>query len=340
MKDPVFEISKKKIIKKYNELKNLNLKVSYSVKTNPDITSILEEDTDSLFSIHSLKEADYVKDKSKIMFFTQALDKGLLDNLIEKGIDKIVVDNKEDLDIIEAYINEKKVKLELTLRMKLKEHTIFTEKYFVYGMGSDLVNDAVLRLKDKVSKIGVHIHKKSQNVSEWSFKEELVDTLRKEVLEKLDFVNIGGGLPVKYKNSSDRYIDSIFEKLKELRDWLGEYNIESYIEPGRFIAANAGVLKVYVKSILDENIIIVNASVYNTIPDILNANVKLLIECEGEGNEYRIKGCTPTRDDIFRYSVNLRNVKKGDELIFLNATAYNYYSDFCSLEKIKTKIVE
>jgi len=30
----------------------------------------------------------------------------------------------------------------------------------------------------------------------------------------------------------------------------------------------------------------------------------------------------------------------GDEIVFLNATAYNYYTDFCNLEKVKSEIVE
>jgi len=33
-------------------------------------------------------------------------------------------------------------------------------------------------------------------------------------------------------------------------------------------------------------------------------------------------------------------VNVGDELIFVNAGAYNFTTDFCDLEKLETKIVE
>jgi ornithine decarboxylase len=57
------------------------------------------------------------------------------------------------------------------------------------------------------------------------------------------------------------------------------------------------------------------------------------------GEKYMIKGCTPASEDIFRYEVYLINPKVGDKLKFLNAGAYNYTTDFCSLKKIKTFII-
>ena len=61
---------------------------------------------------------------------------------------------------------------------------------------------------------------------------------------------------------------------------------------------------------------------------------------ENMGKYYMIKGNSPTRDDIFRYKVKLRNPKRGDKIVFLNAGAYNYTTDFCSFKKLKTEIVD
>ena len=61
---------------------------------------------------------------------------------------------------------------------------------------------------------------------------------------------------------------------------------------------------------------------------------------EEEGKDYLIKGNSPTRDDIFRYKVKLKNPKVGDKIVFLNAGAYNYATDFFGYKKLDTEIVE
>ena len=44
--------------------------------------------------------------------------------------------------------------------------------------------------------------------------------------------------------------------------------------------------------------------------------------------------------DLFRYRAYLENPKKGDALVFLNAGAYNFTTDFCDLEKLETEVTE
>jgi ornithine decarboxylase len=70
----------------------------------------------------------------------------------------------------------------------------------------------------------------------------------------------------------------------------------------------------------------------------------MLVEGELSENEdgifFLIKGNSPTRDDIFRYKVKLDNPKIGDKIIFLNAGAYNYTTDFFGYKKLKTEIKE
>ena len=57
-----------------------------------------------------------------------------------------------------------------------------------------------------------------------------------------------------------------------------------------------------------------------------------------KGEYYLIKGNSPTRDDIFRYKVKLKQPKVGDKIVFLNAGAYNYTTDFCGFRKLETEI--
>ena len=65
------------------------------------------------------------------------------------------------------------------------------------------------------------------------------------------------------------------------------------------------------------------------------------IEKESKGcKAYVVKGSTPCSMDLFRYRVYLKDPKIGDELVFLNAGAYNFTTDFCDLEKLKMELVE
>ena len=151
-------------------------------------------------------------------------------------------------------------------------------------------------------------------------------------MERIDIINLGGGLPIKYKNVNIDVHPYIFKKIKEAIDWFGK---EVYIEPGRFICGPAVKLETEIIQVYDNNIV-VNCSIYNCALDTVLTNTKLLVEGEGEGEWYLIKGNSPTRDDIFRYRVRLKNPKVGDKLVFLNAGAYNYSTDFCGFKKLET----
>ncbi len=338
-----FVVSKSKVLEQYKKFKDLGVDVSYSVKTFPEITWILEENTDSFFSIHTIQTLKFVKGVSRVWFLAQGWNKKLLDELFEKNIRDFVVDNETDLQTLLKYLEKKNTKINLLLRMRLKEHTIYTGKYFVFGMYSDQVNKLIpeLRKNKNIDKLGIHFHRKTQNTSEWSIKQEVSQMLKKETLEKIDLFNIGGGIPVEYKNSSARNLPQIFEKIVEFKDWLkNDYNVKTIIEPGRPIAAPATKLETEIIAIYDNNII-VDASVYNSSMDTLIVPLKLLVEGEtDEGKDYVIKGSTPCSMDIFRYQVKLNNPKVGDKIVFLNAGGYNFSSDFCNLPKLDVEFVD
>ncbi len=343
MTDAHFTLSKSIVIEQYNKVAQVADVVSYSSKTNPLVTPVLEEATTSLFSVHLVNELKHVKDMSRVLFLAQGLTTEILDDLFSEGIRKFVIDNEPDLDLLISYLERSEEKIELFLRMKLRENTIRTERYFVFGIAQDVVNQRVRELwgHKNISSLGIHFHRKTQNMAEWNYEYEIKQVIDEDVLEIIDFLNIGGGLPSTYANTNKNVIDSIFTTLGKLKTFLHEKEIKLIIEPGRFIAAPAG--KLYTKIVnVYENNIIVNASVYNADMDALIVPVKLLIEGEldkNEGEPYVVKGKTPCSLDLFRYRVYLKNPKVGNELVFLNAGAYNFTTNFCDLEEIKTKVI-
>ncbi|MDD3993941.1 MAG: decarboxylase [Candidatus Nanoarchaeia archaeon] len=323
---------------------DLGLSVSYSYKTNHEVGDVLQDlNLGTYFSIHSKDEIKMIKDKSKIIFFIQAESFEELEGIIHQGILNFVVDNEIDFNNILSVAKSLNVKINLSIRMKFQENRIGTGKYFVYGLPSKRVNELIIREKENkfIDKFGIHIHRKSQNTSEWEIISELNDSIFSEVFDRLDFINLGGGLPVKYKSYSSDILNYIFKKLKETIEWLKERKVEIFIEPGRYIAAPSIKLETEIIQIQDKNIIL-NTTIYNCALDTILTGTKMIIEGElndnEEGDYYLIKGNSPTRDDIFRYNVKLKNPKVGDKIVFLNAGAYNYTTDFFGYTKLKTVI--
>jgi len=329
-----FILSKSTAIEQHDKLKEYADLISYSFKTNRDVGLELRDNTDCMFSVHSVDSVKQLNCPKRIWYFAQAWDKAELNELINLEINNFVVDNINDLTILQKHAKD----YNLLLRMRLKENTIHTGKHFVYGMYSEEIKNLIPKLrKDKnIKKLGLHFHRKTQNISEWSLKYELEQILPKKIWKSIDFLNIGGGLPAEYKNFRAEVIDNIFKKIKEVKAWL---NTELIIEPGRFISAASVKLEANIVNIYDNNIV-VDCSVYNSAMDTFVTHIRLKIEGELEkGTPYTIKGKTPDSIDILRYRVFLKNPKIGDKITFLNAGAYNYATDFCGLLKLPT-IVE
>ncbi len=334
-----FVLSRKKLQEQINSLQGYADKISYSVKTNYEIGKLLSKISGCDFSVHSVESARFINKPEKTWFFAQAWSPEEIEILKDMGINSFVVDNKNDLDILLENAPEK---FNLLLRMRLKEYTLQTGKHFVYGFFSPEINKLLpeLRKNKNIESLGVHFHRKTQNISEWSLKRELENSISDSVMKQINVINIGGGIPSIYKNYREGISEKILEKIKQLKNWLNQQQIQMIMEPGRYIAAPPVKLVARIKNIYADNIII-NCSVYNSAMDTFIANVRLLVEEEvPDGKAYTIKGCTPDSLDIFRYKVLLKDPKVGDTITLLNAGAYNFTTDFCMLPKLETEITE
>ncbi|MGB9748917.1 MAG: decarboxylase [Candidatus Woesearchaeota archaeon] len=351
-----FLLLKSKVLENYYKVKGIADIVSYSFKTNTEVGKILESETDSYFTVESLKSLRMLKRESskRIFYYLQAASFDDLEEIFSIGVENFIVDNKFDLDTLLCFSKLKSVKINLFLRVKIKEKTMHTGKHFVFGMSAEQMNSIIpnLRKNENINSLGIHFHRKTQNVAEWSLINDVEEVLSKETLESVDFINIGGGLPSRYKNYELKHLESIFNRINEFREWANSRGIKLIIEPGRFIAASAVKLECEIIAIYENNII-VNCSVFNAAMDTFVLNLRLLVEGELEENQfnkgqfeernaipYVIKGCTNDSMDIFRYKVYLPEKKVGDKIVFLNAGAYNYATDFCGLEKLETRTVD
>ena len=279
MEQAKFILSKKVLSEQVKKLHDLGLEISYSYKTNRVVGEVLQQNNEEVdFSIHAHEEIDQIDDKGKIWFFCQAQSEEEIKKLIKQNIRKFVIDNEVDLAQLIKVIKRENVKITLSLRMKFQEHRIGTGKYFVYGLSSSKVNELILQLKDNpfISSLGVHLHRKSQNLSEWEILGEIKESLKEEVVSQIDFVNLGGGLPACYISMNGKVFDYIFSKIQETTSWLAQRNIKTIIEPGRFLAAPCIKLVAEIIQKYDSNLII-NTSVYKCAIDSILTETKILV---------------------------------------------------------------
>src|SRR3989338_7325824 len=126
---PTFLLSTSTVLEQYHKARALADFVSYSSKTNPLVTTILEEHTDALFSIHFSNELQHIADKNRVLFFAQAWTEEDIKELTAKGITQFVVDNEADLNMLLKFLGkdaceQNMPKITLYLRLKLHEHTL------------------------------------------------------------------------------------------------------------------------------------------------------------------------------------------------------------------------
>ncbi len=332
-----FVLSRNKLLAQYDKLSPHVESVYFSFKTNPLVGLELESLTPCGFSVHSWELLQKITDKSRVLFFGQAWDVQRVRALLDLGVRSFSVDNENDLRVFLGVVD---VPVTLFLRMKFKENTVKTEKHFVYGMRSSVVNKLLLDLSSNpLLTLGVHIHRKTQNISEWHLQEELSSSLSEEALQVLSVVNMGGGLPVTYKNSRADHIGVILSRVDALRSWLQGYDISLVAEPGRFLAGPCIELHAKIVNMYD-NVLIVDCSIFNAAMDTFIAHVRLDVSEEvADGEPYLVKGISPDSPDILRYRVLLQDPQIGDVLTFVHAGAYNFCTDFCGFRPLKTKVV-
>lgn len=326
-----FILSKSEVWNQYKKASELG-EVWYNFKTNPEVGKILETKGVKLVtsSKQSLREINNYKNTTYII---QGDSKEQLKEIVNLGIESFVVDNENDLDRVLGVYDD----IELMLRIKVREHTVYTGKYFVYGIpwqrAAELLNEI------NVKKLGVHFHRKTQNIGEWDLK-KYFEMFVEKIGDKIDFFNIGGGLPVEYVNSKPN-IDVIFGKIRAFGEYLKEQGLDLVLEPGRFLAAPAVRLETIVLNAYEKNLIL-DASIYNAAMDTYLFHVRLPVIGETEsGFEYLLKGHSPDSLDIFRYRVFFPEEKKvGDKIVFKNAGAYSFHTDFADLPRVEYEIVD
>ena len=198
---------------------------------------------------------------------------------------------------------------------------------------SDAGKAASICSRSGVRVAGIHKHTGS-GISDTGLYLESMGNLLSAALyfDDLDFVDFGGGFKVPYREDEEPVDYAAFGKKigKVFRDFCKKYgrNLDMYFEPGKYLAAEAGIMVIRVNTLKNNNGRLIAGTdsgfphlirpvLYNAYHGIVN-----LSNPDGRPEYYDICGNICESGDRFAEQRLIPEIREGDYLAVLNAGAY------------------
>lgn len=272
---------------------------------------------------------------------------------LDCGVGHIIVDNISELHRLEKIASEKGVKADIMFRVKpgIDAHThdfvktgqIDSKFGFALETGEafEAVKEAIAC--ENVNLSGLHCHIGSQIFDIDPFVEaakvmlELIAKIKNELGYEIKGLNLGGGFGIKYLNEHDpepfeKYLEMVSSAVKSECERLSIAQPFIYIEPGRSIAAPAGIT-LYTVGARKE---IPNIRTYVSVDGGMADSPRyILYKSEYEAivankaNEERtekvtIAGKCCESGDLIGENMPLQHAESGDIIAVCATGAYNY----------------
>ena len=342
-----------------NAFKNYpNIKMMYASKAlcTSAVVRILDEegfgfDTVSSGEIYTVYKSGV--DMSKVLFNGNNKTRKEIELALDLKVGRFSVDNFYEAELLNKIAEEKGVNVDILLRLTpgIECHT---HEYIQTGQidskfGFDLtqvdeITDLIVNKYKNLKLKGVHAHIGSQIFELKSFADEVeilikeIERINKKFNLKLDEMNIGGGLGVKY--TEEDCPPDVKDLAEVITEAMHKHSVEIpviYLEPGRSIISTAGVTLYTVGSSKTVNIdgkikryVSVDGGMAdNPRPSMYQAeylaegvNVSALSNRIKE--KVTIAGRYCESGDIIINEIELPRPEAGDILCVYNTGAYNY----------------
>ncbi len=228
--------------------KNLNSKILYAVKTNPNkfvLKTLFNSGIDS-FDIASIKEIQTIKEiapKAKCYYMhTVKSRESIKDAYFKYGVKSFSLDTKDELIKIINSTNKAK-DLELFVRISVSNEHAEIDLSKKFGAESNEALGLLRLVKQYAKKIGLSFHVGSQCMHPISYSkgiEEIKNIIKKTKIEP-DYINVGGGFPSIYPDLIPQPLNKYFEQIKKSLTKLKlQKKPEIICEPGRALVAESG----------------------------------------------------------------------------------------------------
>lgn len=289
---------------------------------------------------------------SKVLFNGNNKSYDELSLAIELGVGRISVDNFFELSLLNEIAKSHKKVVNILLRItpgiECHTHEYIQTGHLDSKFGFDLtqIDDAVELIVNDYTNLklhGLHAHIGSQ-IFEKSIYGDEIEILVKEIARldekfglKLDEINIGGGLGVKYVEAD--YPPSTYEVaeivIKRLYECIEKYKIDApalFIEPGRSIISTSGVTLYTLGSSKQvpkgKTYFAVDGGMSdNARPSMYQAEYDAQIANKPDyelAQTVTVAGRFCESGDILIKNIKLPEIEEGDILCVYNTGAYNY----------------
>ena len=289
---------------------------------------------------------------SKVLFNGNNKSYDELSLAIELGVGRISVDNFFELSLLNEIAKSHKkivnILLRITPGIECHTHEYIQTGHLDSKFGFDLtqIDDAVELIVNDYTNLklhGLHAHIGSQ-IFEKSIYGDEIEILVKEIARldekfglKLDEINIGGGLGVKYVEAD--YPPSTYEVaeivIKRLYECIEKYKIDApalFIEPGRSIISTSGVTLYTLGSSKQvpkgKTYFAVDGGMAdNARPSMYQAKYDAQIANKPDyelAQTVTVAGRFCESGDILIKNIKLTEIEEGDILCVYNTGAYNY----------------
>ena len=276
-----------------------------------------------------------------------------LEIAVESGVGRIVVDNLEELERLEATAERLGRTAGVLLRVKpgVEAHThefIRTgqiDSKFGFALETGEADEAVRRALalDRVCLKGFHCHIGSQIFDMEPFREAanvmlaFAARIREETGFVMEELNLGGGFGIRYTESDnpprlDQYMDSVGAYLHDLCDTIGFPVPFIYIEPGRAIVADAGITLYTVGTVKTipsvRTYVGIDGGMFDN-PRYILYQADYEVVCANRAGDPRdavvtVAGKCCESGDLIQEHTHVQPVQAGDLLAVLCTGAYNY----------------
>jgi ornithine decarboxylase len=339
---PFLMTSLSTVARKYDELKKSlpYVRIYYAVKANPskEVLKLLTR-MGSYFDIASIYELDLVLKlgitPNRLSFGNTIKKARDIKYAYEKGVRLFATDGESDV----RKIAQNAPKSDVFFRILTNGAGADWPLSRKFGAQPDVTYQNILLARElglNPRGISFHVGSQQHDVTQWrmalSVCKELFDATKEKGID-LDLVNIGGGFPAHYLHPVEETYVYAAEITDYIREFFGSAFPRVFIEPGRYMVGDAGILVAEVVMISRkerENSIpwlYLDVGKFSGLIETLDESIKYPIYSDraGEARDYILAGPTCDSMDILYEKMLYRlpsSLKEGDRLYFFTTGAY------------------
>ncbi len=319
--------------------------ICYSVKANSNL-AVLDtlRQCGAGFDVVSSGEIFRVQqigaDPRKVVYASVGKDEADVRLALDWGILMFNVESEAELCLINNVAQKMGKRAKVALRINpdvdARTHDYITTAKKENKFGIDLYTAETIfankRRYPNVEIVGLHIHIGSQIIDTRPYLTALEKVKQfisriQDYKPRLKYLNIGGGLGIRYKDerpdTADRFAERVLPTIKSL-------GLRLIMEPGRFIAGNSGIFLtkvIYVKRTPAKNFVVVDGGMNDLIRPSLYKAYHFIWPIEDRAKDRMVAdvvGPICESGDFFAKDRDLPVVDRGDVLAVFSAGAYGF----------------